>query len=763
MDGKYLLAAFLVAAASTAAAQDSAAPEPQPYEQTVPVESAEPAAPPPPVEAPDTVKLEDVVVTANKRKESTRSLAGAVTAITRDRLDEAGASSMAEYLSLSPGVNFDNGVPGYSVVTIRGVSSDTIPGYSQSAVGMYYDDVPMSDPAAPLVVPDIDAFDADRIEVLHGPQGALYGSASMGGAVNYIPASPALDTWSFAADATGDLTKNSTLGGSGKLMLNVPLFGSSTAARVVGYTTYQPGYIDNLGTGVDHANLVRTSGGRAILGWSPTDTMSLKLSGLYQRTTVADSGYVDESLGDLKKQTLVAEPSSNNLWLAEARYEWSTDFGTLAFVGAYQRKGMSLFYDGASALGAQAAGQQFPLTQNGSTHGYSGELRFVSPAGESFKWLAGLSYARHAEWFDAELESATASAATGALLNLLQQLAVPPSQLTSATKVFREDAYIQAPETALFFEGTYRWRALSFTAGGRGYRNVVLSTTDGQGLLLLPLGSTEVVSSDRQAVTGFNPKVSLAWDVAHDVMAYALYSRGYRLGGPNLVPVTPLTSATQFYRPDEVRNYEVGAKTRWFDGLLTFDVAGYIIDWKNIPLVVQDSAGLFKYAENVGNARIKGVETSIAARPLSFLTARSAVTYNDSRLLNDYDPHNNQPPAKAGDHLPGAPEWTLTNSLLATWYWDAHYPSFTLIHRYVGGASSNLSFPQIQTGKYTLLDARAGLKFGGLGLTLFGKNLTDRRAISAINNQPQSNGNIDSLKFLSPPRSFGIELNYALE
>ncbi len=112
--------------------------------------------------------IEEIVVTANKRSESLSSIAGAVSAIDEAQLKEAGASGFGDYLSLSPGVNFNSGVPGYSVITIRGVSSDTVPSLAQTAVGVYYDDIPLTDPAAPMVVPDIDAFDAQRVEVLRG-------------------------------------------------------------------------------------------------------------------------------------------------------------------------------------------------------------------------------------------------------------------------------------------------------------------------------------------------------------------------------------------------------------------------------------------------------------------------------------------------------------------------------------------------------------------------------------------------------------------
>src|SRR3546814_6165906 len=102
----------------------------------------------------------------------------------------------------------------------------------------------------------------------------------------------------------------------------------------------------------------------------------------------------------------------------------------------------------------------------------------------------------------------------------------------------------------------------------------------------------------------------------------------------------------------------LGAKTSWFDGALVVDMTGFYIDWKNIPLQVQDRLGLFKYLDNVGDARIYGVETSLAVRPAHFVTLRPAITWNKATLQNFYDPQNGRPQVAPGDPLPGAPAWT---------------------------------------------------------------------------------------------------------
>ncbi|HVT34130.1 MAG TPA: TonB-dependent receptor plug domain-containing protein, partial [Nevskiaceae bacterium] len=440
------------AAENEAAPGAGIAPAPglQPDEKSIPVTDLKPEAPAPSGESEPATRLEEVVVTANKRQQSERTVAGAVTAVTRERLDEVGASTFGDYLSLSPGVNFNSGTPGYSVITIRGISSDTIPTLTQTAVGTYYDDIPLTDPGTPILVPDIDAFDADRIEVLRGPQGALYGSASLGGAVNYIPESPDAYNFGLHAQVVGDRKKNSSLGGAGRLMANLPLPIDGAGLRVVGNYTNAPGFIDNIGLDRKQTNSSSTRGGRAILRFAPTADSRLRLTALIQRTSVEDAGYVDQTLGDLKKTSTKLEPSDNQIKLGSLRYEFDTGFGNWTLVGGYQDKRSSLSFDAKNALGLTATGQQLPLIldQGGNVKGYSGELRYISPEWDRFNFLAGASYANRDEIFDLNLDSQNLAEIADQLRATLAQLGLMlPGQIGSAATVFREHAEIQAPET----------------------------------------------------------------------------------------------------------------------------------------------------------------------------------------------------------------------------------------------------------------------------------------------------------------------------
>lgn len=769
------VAALLSAGVSPASAQGgsaaaSTAPE---ADDSIPVQPATPEEEAPGVSAgEEATRLDEVMVTANKRPESARTLAGAVTAIDKSRLRETGASSFGDYLSLSPGVTFNSGTPGYSSISIRGISTDTIPGLTQTSVGTYYDDIPLTDPGSTIVVPDIDAFDAERIEVLRGPQGALYGSASMGGAVNYIPTPPNLAASEFSVQGSGSFVHNSSAGGAGKLMFNRPLFADTSlgeygmAVRGVSYYQVTPGTIDNLGTGQDQANTSKNGGGRLIFGWAPTGNSVLRLTGLYQKTTVEDAGYMDPSLGDLKKSTIEPEPSDNSVRIATLRYELEQDYGSWSFIGGLQDKRMHLMYDGTTALGASATGLKLPLTMVGEVSGYSTELRFASAPADRYNWLAGVAYADRKQDSTTELNAGLLQGATGIIGTLGQQLRGLGFLNSLADKVTldRIRGLIQSLEAAAFIDGTfYITPDLRLSAGGRYYRNAVNADVISTGVLVLPNGSLQTQTQHNTSASGFNPKVSLAWQAAQRVLLYGLYSRGYRLGGVNLAISTPLSQTPFTYGPDEVSNYELGIKTAWLDGALTADLSAFWIDWKAIPLQFQDSTGLAKYLTNAGNARSKGLEGTVAVRPWSFLTLRSSLTWMDSRLLNDFDPNNNQPPAKAGDRLPGAAPFSASTSATGQWFVGDYLPSVSLIHRYVGESSSNLSFQNVKVGGYSLLDLRANVKRGNFGLSLYGKNLMDTRGVTASNNYSQVSGDTLSLQFVNPPRLVGIDLSYSFE
>lgn len=717
----------------------------------------------PGAEAPDAPPAgpEEIVVTATKRAQSVRTVAGAVTAVGRQRLEETGSSSLADYLALSPGVNLNSGNPGQSVITMRGVSTDTLPSAAQAAVGVYYDDIPLTDPGTPVVVPDIDAYDAERVEVMRGPQGALFGSSSLGGAINYIPAAPDPEAFAFSARAGGSQAKNAATGFSSKAMANVPIVEKTLGLRLVGHYTDTPGWIDNVGTGDKGANDSHVGGGRAILGWDVTPESKLRLTGLYQEAEVDDTAFVDGS-GDLEKETLIPESSRNEITIGSLRYDHETASGEWSLIAGYQEKKFETVSDQTVFLGLQALGVPFVGGQRQAVDGYSAELRFASESGGFFDYLAGVSYADRDELLEISIETDLAALPRAVVDGLFASLGLPPPVDLGVTRLLDQQADVQAPELAAFADLTFRLtEKLKLAAGGRYYRNRVDADIEGEGVVFAPSGSLTFNARSKTTASGFNPRVSLSYPLDDDVMVYGLYSKGYRLGGINLVPDTPISDTETEYDSDRVDNFELGAKTSWLDRKLILDVTAFYIDWENIPLYIQDRLGLFRYLDNVGDARIFGVESSLVVRPTRYLTLQSAVTWNKATLQNDYDPQNGRPPVESGDRLPGAPEWTMSNTVGGRWTVGGIDPVVTLVHRYESESPSSLSYKDLKKGGYHQLDLRVGAKIDRFGITLFGRNLTDKRGITAMQPYAQAGGGIYRRDFIIAPRTFGVELDYS--
>ena len=181
-----------------------------------------------------TNQLDEVIVTAARRAEKLREVADSVTAFGGDELSRLGAQSFRDYIGLAPGVIFQQATPGLSNVTIRGVGTTTVsPDQGQSTTGIYLDDIPLTDPSYAVSIPDFDTFDLQRVEVLRGPQGTLFGTATLGGAVNYITNPVQLDAFDARVESGVSGTQHGTgVGYTIKEALNLPLITDVFGMRI---------------------------------------------------------------------------------------------------------------------------------------------------------------------------------------------------------------------------------------------------------------------------------------------------------------------------------------------------------------------------------------------------------------------------------------------------------------------------------------------------------------------------------------------------
>lgn len=340
--------------------------------------------------ATEATTLETVTVTAGKREQPIREIAGSVSAVTGQQLQDIGAQSLADYIQSVPGVVFNQYQPGVSHVVIRGIASNSGNVQGQATTGYFLNEIPLTEPGWTIVVPDIDTFDLNRVEVLRGPQGTLFGSASMGGAINYVANTADASAFDAAVETTVSQTRNADTGFGVKAMVNVPIKEDVFAIRAVAQYRDDPGYLDNIGLGKDGSNDVTVSGGRLSLVLTPNENTTLTWLSLLQKTDSDDNSYRIPALGDLVRDTAVAEFTDTDITLHSLRWDQEMGWANFTALASYQKKQQDWRFDYTPIRIYYNADLDLDLTaplyinSGGESEGRSIELRLTSPSGGRF-------------------------------------------------------------------------------------------------------------------------------------------------------------------------------------------------------------------------------------------------------------------------------------------------------------------------------------------------------------------------------------------
>src|SRR5690606_15440003 len=241
-------------------------------------------------------EVDTVVVTATRRSEPLKDVPLSVSVLSQEELDEKGIVGYEGLAYETPGVVLNRASANFNNFTARGIATNGYGAGLQSAVAIYIDELPISANGNSTIL-DPSLYDVERVECLRGPQGTLFGSGSLAGALRILSHAP--DPSGFDASFLADvgMTGSSALRQRYNAMLNFPLVKDEMALRVVGFARNEEGYIDNLGTGIDDANALRSSGGRATLLWEPTDRLSAQLRVSREESNPKDSSLVNPDLG----------------------------------------------------------------------------------------------------------------------------------------------------------------------------------------------------------------------------------------------------------------------------------------------------------------------------------------------------------------------------------------------------------------------------------------------------------------------------------
>jgi iron complex outermembrane recepter protein len=666
--------------------------------------------------------LEEVIVTASKRPERLREVAGSVTAFTGAELQAMGAQSFQDYLSQAPGVIFQAATPGVSNVTIRGIGTATAsPDQGQSTTGIYLNDIPLTDPGFAMAIPDLDVFDVQRVEVLKGPQGTLFGSATLGGAVNYILNPVSLTQYQALAEAGISHTQNSSqIGYEMKGAVNLPLIENVFGVRLSVADRRDPGFLDNIGIGVPDSNTHEVFDWRLNALWQINERFSLDFFSFHDDAYSGDGFYAAPALGDLKRDTFVAETATFLNEIESLKLNGDLGFANLSATAAYSHKSQvsqadfTAFYGGVPTASPAFATDESEM----------GEVRLTSPTGKRLEWLGGVYFGHFNE-------------------------AYPTPTDQNGVDVYDFSVWYNSKEAAAFGEATYhftdQWR---LTFGGRYYHETFFTETS-EGVPGTPYSSV----AGNQTGNGFSPKGSITFEPTSNFLLYGLVSRGFRMGGVNLLTPLPGFSTPTTYKSDSLINYELGVRTSWLDKTLLLDTTLFYIDWSDIQIRLNRPDDR-SYATNAGAARSEGVETTISWKPSAAFDLQVGLTYLDAELTQSVALGGGET-LESGSAIPGASKWSSSET--ATYHVQLpHSPYLAVTHRYLSGSTSAF-MESLPVGDYNTLDFRTGAEFGNVGVAAFVTNLADKRGITAA----QYFGS-EVQDFYIRPRTVGLRVNWRL-
>jgi iron complex outermembrane receptor protein len=783
----------LASALSAAQAQEMAPLQESDSElSTIPVEQL---APEPAAAGPEdddgAVRLSDVVVTANYRKQGVQDVVGSAQAFDGGALDKAGVGGMQDYLLQVPSVSLQPSGNGKMNIAIRGVSNinATDLGFNSGSptVGVYLDDVAIQGSG---VFPDLKIFDLDRIEVLKGPQGTLYGEGAMGGAIKMVTMPVDYNNWQFRTEGMYSVTADGAPSHEFRGAVNVPLIDDTLGARLVGTRRHDGGFVDYTEYKPD-ANTIDADSLRGILSYEPNDWLSLGYMYLYNKDAreqfpVVDKGRQDDMVNTGPEHQFANTRFTIHSLTATLDLPFATVSSITALYDTFretQRRVPFLQTLVQTQFTVQGQGDAPVLFPNAPSYfttdlgSFSQELRLVSKGEHAVDWIAGAFYRKRGQDFqllqyeNTLPEPALLETLFGALnLNSFNLLSHLQEDSRGAEKFNQLSAY-----------GEVTWNIvpedLELTAGLRYFREVFdySNITDYYGALGVVIatdpsnihdGTTRNSVFARVPTDGLLPKLSLGWHMAREDLVYATLSRGYRSAAPNTQAA--FGNGPVVVQPDYVWNAELGYKGKWLDGSLVTNWAVFDIEWEAIQgtLIGQTMLGAvpadFPYLGNAGDARVFGAEQSTTWAPTSFMTLTLNLGYNHGILTKP----DETSVAVANSILPNTPRYNGAATvaffapLFGAWLGDAsatysyvarQNTTFTVHGEDTFGRETQTTGTPIPA--YGLLKGNVAVSLGAFRAMLFGDNLLNQHSIVAVS------APIDQYTIVAPC-TLGLRLSY---
>ncbi|MEG3179055.1 TonB-dependent receptor [Sphingomonas sp. LT1P40] len=726
----------------------------------------------------------DVIVTATRRAERIQDVPLSITAFSQEQLTEKGIVGYEGLARETPGVVLNKPTANFNNFTARGIATNGYNANLQSSVAIYIDELPVSTIGNTTVV-DPNLFDVERVEVLRGPQGTLFGSGSLSGAIRILNKSPNLNNFDVSALADIGLTGSDSLRQRYNLMVNLPLVDDKLALRVVGFYRNEEGYLDNVGTGVHNSNTLIDWGGRALLLFKPTDRLSIRLLASYENSDPKDSSLTSPSLGREKRTSDQPDRFTGKQTILNATIDYEFDFAQLTSSSTYSDFDQRFYVDLAgtfapgSFVGAPIA---FGLDADAYDKVFVQETRLVSTLDGPFQFTLGGFYLNRRRDVDYFYRSNPAFLAARGLTGL-------PDQYFQ-----KQYTHSKSEELAAFGELTYRVTEKFWLTGGMRYGRTsaqafteaggYLATAFGQNyytyaLLNIPVNFTTFTpyaAATGVKATGSKPswKASVTYKPSESLTTYATFATGFRAPIVNAFAGRPsLTVPSDIIIPngassDDIKSYEIGAKARFLGGLVSINAAAYLIDWSNIQAQANRVSDSVQFATNIGAARSKGIEVEMGVFPGSGFFIGMNAAYNDSKITKLSAAEAAISGAVLGHRL-SAPR--LQGALTVSNSFDIGSTAkgtLAVSTQYVG--SYNSSFPNTpgnpnlrlstfgETDEYANVNLSFGVKSGKLSGQVYVENVFDDHSITYIHPEAFLVSRFGTMR----PRTFGLRLGYGL-
>lgn len=700
--------------------------------------------------------LEEIVVTAQRKEEAVLDVPASIEVFTSVAMQNLGVTNVQDIARLTPGLYASPRTSTNNVtnITIRGIGSDI----SSPSTAIYVNDTPIQvraigdAQAADTVYPLV--FDLERVEVLRGPQGTLFGSSAQGGAVRFITREPG-DTWGghslleLSQVQDGEIGYQAGAAGGGPLSDKVGFRGSVYYQKVGGWIDFRPLKDNLIGDDVfpnrDDANSADNMAASASFKWQVTDNFTLTPSVLWQKQeSDGQSRFWREASrgGNYVNQDLFPAQVDNEFWLASLTARWELAafdvYSTTSYMDRTRDAISDLSFGFNGFLGGDSTTPVTSVTfamQNPQKQ-FSQEFRLQGVAlDDRLDWVVGAFYRNLKQeayftefmpYFDEYL-----TAYFGGPTSAVFGSDLIDGRIGALQHDDSRDTEL-AGFTQLDYEVVPGW---TLTGGLRVVRTKNEGDISRQGPLQQTPGVLTLQTSASESV--WLPKVGVKYEPASNWMMYATASRGFRPGGGNTTPTfglcqsgfeaLGLTEVPQSYDADYLNSYEIGAKGNTPDGRFSLTTSVYRADWKDR----QDSVSLgtcgLRYIDNLGGAHSQGVEMQLMAAVVDGLKIGLSAAYNDS-AFEDTIVLGTVPVVTEGDEL-DMPPWMVSAAVDYSFaafgnqeayvHLDGQYSSS---HRVLIGADE--AFP-ITADRPSLVTAaaRIGLKLGTWDLALFANNL----------------------------------------